>query len=305
MIVDADTFYANEQLRLFQSAVNDAGGTVEINGETLNADQALSALVAAINAGEGTVEINGTPVSAETALLHLVDAINGSEGTVTIYGNNNPANAATDSAKRHADGSTGTIDVDANTGGAERDINSTARDRSSNVNQTASTGSAESALNHTARNRTSRITVFQSVRTHGRAATSRAMGGPVYGAGTGTSDSIPAWLSNGEHVITAKEVAQAGGQDAIYRMREAIRSGFKFANGGAVERGTHAAAQSMAPVPRMQSQSVSASVDSGVIASAVRAGMEDATVIAQVTDRVKASLYQGGRSASRAFGGAR
>lgn len=26
----------------------------------------------------------------------------------------------------------------------------------------------------------------------------------------------------------------AGGQDAIYRMREAIRSGFKFAEGGAV-----------------------------------------------------------------------
>jgi len=31
-----------------------------------------------------------------------------------------------------------------------------------------------------------------------------ATGGPVSGAGTGTSDSIPAWLSNGEYVINAK-----------------------------------------------------------------------------------------------------
>ena len=301
VIVDADTFYANEQLRLFQSAVNDAGGTVEINGETLNADQALSALVAAINAGEGTVEINGTPVSAETALLHLVDAINGSEGTVTIDGNNAPANSATDSAKRHADGSTGTIDVDANTGGAESDINSTARDRSSNVNQTASTGAAESALNRTARNRTSRITVFQSVRTSG-SATARAMGGPVYGPGTGTSDSIPALLSNGEHVITAKEVAQAGGQDAIYRMREAIRSGFKFANGGAVERGTHVAAYSqMAPVAR--ASNVSASVDTGAIASAVNAAMSSWQPMVDIGGRRFTGLMVEHQQRAKAMGG--
>ena len=34
-------------------------------------------------------------------------------------------------------------------------------------------------------------------------------GGPVAGPGTATSDSIPAWLSNGEHVWTAREVAAA------------------------------------------------------------------------------------------------
>ena len=36
-----------------------------------------------------------------------------------------------------------------------------------------------------------------------------ASGGPVRGRGTGTSDDIPAWLSNGEHVWTAREVATA------------------------------------------------------------------------------------------------
>lgn len=63
-----------------------------------------------------------------------------------------------------------------------------------------------------------------------------ATGGSVVGPGTGTSDDIPVWLSNGEHVVTADEVVKAGGQGAIYRMRAAIRSGTMpaFATGGAV-----------------------------------------------------------------------
>jgi TP901 family phage tail tape measure protein len=63
----------------------------------------------------------------------------------------------------------------------------------------------------------------------------KAGGGSVYGEGTGTSDSIPARLSNGEHVLTASDVAKAGGQGAIYRMRSAIQSGLlRFSGGGAV-----------------------------------------------------------------------
>jgi len=66
-------------------------------------------------------------------------------------------------------------------------------------------------------------------------ATKKATGGPVFGAGTATSDSIPAWLSNGEHVLTAAEVDAAGGHGAILRMRKAIKTdGLKFAQGGAV-----------------------------------------------------------------------
>ena len=64
----------------------------------------------------------------------------------------------------------------------------------------------------------------------------RAGGGPVFGPGTTTSDSIPALLSNDEHVLTASDVQKAGGHDAIYRMREAIQAGAaRFADGGAVK----------------------------------------------------------------------
>ena len=70
-----------------------------------------------------------------------------------------------------------------------------------------------------------------------------AAGGSVVGAGTGTSDSIPAVgpggaryaLSNGEHVLTADEVTKLGGQGAVYAMRAAIRNRqFAFADGGGV-----------------------------------------------------------------------
>jgi hypothetical protein len=61
-----------------------------------------------------------------------------------------------------------------------------------------------------------------------------ATGGGVFGAGTATSDSIPALLSNGEHVLTAKEVRGAGGHKAVEGMRAMWSRG--YANGGVVLR---------------------------------------------------------------------
>lgn len=66
----------------------------------------------------------------------------------------------------------------------------------------------------------------------GQAPTTRATGGAVFGPGGETSDSIPALLSNGEHVLTAREVRAMGGHDEVYRMRASLRG---YAAGGAVE----------------------------------------------------------------------
>jgi hypothetical protein len=70
--------------------------------------------------------------------------------------------------------------------------------------------------------------------------TFHAEGGAIRGPGTGTSDEVPAWLSNGEHVFTAAEVAKMGGQAAVYRFRQMVKAGKvpKFATGGAVRLGT-------------------------------------------------------------------
>ncbi|KVM05488.1 hypothetical protein WJ56_09330 [Burkholderia ubonensis] len=62
-----------------------------------------------------------------------------------------------------------------------------------------------------------------------------ADGGAIRGPGTGTSDSIPAMLSNGEYVIKASAVQQIGipALDAINSGR-AVHSAAHFATGGAV-----------------------------------------------------------------------
>ena len=64
----------------------------------------------------------------------------------------------------------------------------------------------------------------------------RAFGGPVWGPGTATSDSVPAMLSTGEQVMTAREVEAAGGHAAVYRLRAALLEGAvpRFAAGGPV-----------------------------------------------------------------------
>ena len=65
------------------------------------------------------------------------------------------------------------------------------------------------------------------------------MTGDISGPGTGTSDSIPAMLSDGEHVLTKQEVSQIGGGDndlghqRLYAARENIR---KQANANGIGR---------------------------------------------------------------------
>ena len=58
----------------------------------------------------------------------------------------------------------------------------------------------------------------------------KASGGPVFGAGSGTSDSIPAMLSNGEYVINAKAVRRIG-----LPLLNALNNG--YASGGFISGG--------------------------------------------------------------------
>jgi TP901 family phage tail tape measure protein len=65
-----------------------------------------------------------------------------------------------------------------------------------------------------------------------------ATGGAIYGPGTATSDTAGLFrLSAGEHVFTAREVREMGGQKAVYRFRSQLAGGFPgYADGGAVMR---------------------------------------------------------------------
>ncbi|UYP17709.1 hypothetical protein OED52_13615 [Rhodococcus sp. Z13] len=53
-------------------------------------------------------------------------------------------------------------------------------------------------------------------------------GGRIVGPGTGTSDDVLMWGSNGEHMVTAAEVIAAGGHGILYAIRDMILRGIPF-----------------------------------------------------------------------------
>lgn len=102
----------------------------------------------------------------------------------------------------------------------------------------ANTDPAQAALDRfvlNANGRRVRVAIDGSFNPGGGPIRAFATGGNVSGPGTGTSDSIPAWLSNGEYVMRAAAVRKYGTglMDAINR-----GSAPRFASGGQVGSGT-------------------------------------------------------------------
>lgn len=59
-----------------------------------------------------------------------------------------------------------------------------------------------------------------------------ATGGRIKGPGTGTSDDVLMWGSNGEHMWTERETQKIGGHGTMYAMRNAVDSGKPFTYDG-------------------------------------------------------------------------
>ena len=98
-----------------------------------------------------------------------------------------------------------------------------------------------------------------------------ATGGAIRGPGTGTSDSIPYMLSNGEHVLTAREVQAAGGQQAIYAMRRNILSGtYGRAAGGAINNTNTQQASALRSQPTFVSSGLDANAVAAIMALSTR-----------------------------------
>jgi hypothetical protein len=109
--------------------------------------------------------------------------------------------------------------------------------------------------------------------------TRRAAGGIVYGPGTTTSDSIPAWLSNGEYVIKAAAVARYGKSffDSVNTMR--------FAQGGYVSR--------MAPQAPSIDYERLAALSGGTVINA--SGLTQEQVAAGVSRGVRDNMFRRSR----------
>jgi TP901 family phage tail tape measure protein len=88
----------------------------------------------------------------------------------------------------------------------------------------------------------------------------KAGGGSVNGRGPKGVDSVYGMLAPGEHVWTADEVDKAGGQEAMYAMRSAVRSGRAYALPGAAQAAPQSSQVTFAPVFHVASQDTGAVV---------------------------------------------
>jgi len=79
-------------------------------------------------------------------------------------------------------------------------------------------------------------TVLAPRKAAGGAIEKLAGGGPVRGYGTSTSDEVPIWASDGEHMLDRGDVIKMGGHAGVYKFRRALHAGAvdHLAAGGAV-----------------------------------------------------------------------
>lgn len=240
----------------FQQDVTDAGLTLqqELNGQLIPSFQALNSVIQEILAKAGVTSVG---VSGATGISGVVGSVTGSvagqhntESTTIGSGIAMPDFSSSVKGLERFDkgviSATGAITADT----AATKISTGATDDLSSV--TKSTGnSAMPALMAAVTAVSGSLgkfgTVLQTVMMILQIAQAThilgfAGGGAVSGAGTGTSDSIPARLSNGEYVIKASS-AKALGTNFLDRLNSvgdgrAIRSGrlprFKYADGGEV-----------------------------------------------------------------------
>lgn len=279
--VDGDVQPAWNEMNLLEAAINDAGGTVTINGDSVPGDQVLDTLLGIINSSDGTVTINGFPVPAEEALMQAIRLINSSGGTVDIDGDNSGANAATDSAKRKADGTTGTIDVDANTAGANSDINNAARDRTSRI----------------------RVSVSYSDPGFSGAGMSRGFAnGGWLNEGLNSGGWVPGpYPGKGiDNVLWPVQTGAAGGRSLA--MQPLAGTEYVVNGASAQQWGPALEAINAGMQPAQAVQNVSASVDSGAIASAVAGAMSGWQPVVKLGNR---DFYGQMVQSERAMGGRR
>lgn len=225
--VDADTTSAQESVDQFLLSFDWLTGAIEIDGESHPAEQTLDQLLGLVADSNGNINIGGNTVPADQTLSDLLGIVDNSDGTITINGDDGPAILKKDSVKIAIDKTTGTVTI-------------SGKDNASGTLRTVKT------LLDSIKSKTVTVTTnYLSVGTGNKAldkGISRfagyAVGGPVYGPGTATSDSVPAMLSAGEHVWTAAEVGAVGGQARMLQLRALARAGMLsrevmgFADGG-------------------------------------------------------------------------
>lgn len=207
---------------------------VNVSADTLDAYGKVAEMKAEIEAGTNIMHITATDTEARAALAQLGIDVDATTGTVSIAGNRAMADSTLGELVGNIDKATGTVKINGNTYDAKMTVEefiSFALNNPANVKVKALTNEAEGAINFLTRARTAVINTIvreSSKASGGRGHTVMARGGYITGPGTGTSDSIPAWLSNGEYVMRAAAVRKYG-LGFMHRINQN-----RFAKGGVV-----------------------------------------------------------------------
>lgn len=209
-----------------QTLVSGFGIKIPVGVETDQLHADLENMKIAIDQTTGAVKITGIDDEARAKLEELGIAIDGKTGAVNITGIDDNARAVLSALGVDIDNSTGTVQIHGDTGIAQnamRDFIN--QDYTAKVNAKANLPSLAVARN-TILGSLSGLTV--GVTAFVKKIGGHATGGYITGPGTGTSDSIPAWLSNGEYVMRAAAVRKYG-VSFMHRINQN-----RFAKGGVV-----------------------------------------------------------------------
>ena len=227
--VGASTDPATGEVEAFITWADGSKSEVTVNANDGNARSTVTTFEKDTNRASGTVTVHSNDVSARGTTQKLLDTVNTSSGTVGIKGNPDQANTTLGAVISGVNAASGAVKVSTTKSATWWDT----------------IASVVSSIN--SQTATVKVSTRASMATGG-AVQYRAVGGAVHGPGTGTSDDVNAigpWgsryrLSNGEHILTAKEVQMMGGQAGVYQWRALLAAGRLpdfpgFATGGAFE----------------------------------------------------------------------
>lgn len=211
--------------RAFQAAIDAATKALKDNGRTLDINTAKGRTnqAALDDIARTTLDLATTKTKEGEVIVSNARALaRGREEYVKVATNMGMSRKAAERLANQVFGTTGEI----------KDLNDELAKipKKKNTDVTADTSQASAAIRslQIQLNNLSGNAGVQITGPHGSGRITKAQGGPIVGPGTGTSDSVPIWASNGEYVIKAQSVAKYG-----RHVFDSLNAG-RFATGGQV-----------------------------------------------------------------------
>ena len=188
------------------------GRTLTVNGDTTPLSDTVAGTLGLIADQNGMVTIDGNTHPADMTWQTFLEIIRLANPEANIGADDAGARRILDALRHDVDVAYDEVNVGADTSQARGDVDrelANTRGKSTTVNVGANLTPFNNALGGILGRAVGNATVNITARYAG-GAFGLATGGYVSGPGTATSDSIPAWLSNGEYVIKAASVAKYG-----------------------------------------------------------------------------------------------